>query len=130
VDGETSSSWVALWTPLWVYDALGLWYFLYLVGLGKVNPPEGMEESWTDPYPFPRRIVALIKWVLLIVFQVFLTLRLDGNIDWPSAAVVAPLLGWVVMTLLVHVHEATQPVESSDAEKRQQAIVKRNEARS
>ena len=23
VDGETSSSWVALWTPLWVYDALG-----------------------------------------------------------------------------------------------------------
>ncbi|CAM9501197.1 unnamed protein product, partial [Ascophyllum nodosum] len=22
VDGETSSSWVALWTPLWVYDAL------------------------------------------------------------------------------------------------------------
>lgn len=23
VDGETSASWVALWTPLWVYDALG-----------------------------------------------------------------------------------------------------------
>ena len=23
VDGDTSASWVALWTPLWVYDALG-----------------------------------------------------------------------------------------------------------
>ena len=43
--------------------------------------------------------------VICDLSQVFLTLRLDGNIDWPSAAVVAPLLGWVVMTLLVHVHE-------------------------
>lgn len=23
VDGDTSASWVALWTPLWIYDALG-----------------------------------------------------------------------------------------------------------
>ena len=23
VDGETSASWVALWTPLWIYNALG-----------------------------------------------------------------------------------------------------------
>ena len=23
VDGDTSAKWVALWTPLWIYDALG-----------------------------------------------------------------------------------------------------------
>lgn len=23
VDGDTSASWVALWTPLWIYNALG-----------------------------------------------------------------------------------------------------------
>lgn len=29
VDGELSASWVALWTPLWIYNALGelLFYF-------------------------------------------------------------------------------------------------------
>ena len=47
----------------------GLWYLLYLVGLGKSTPPEGMEEGWTDPFPLPLRIFALVKWVLLILFQ-------------------------------------------------------------
>ncbi|CAN0220283.1 unnamed protein product, partial [Ascophyllum nodosum] len=99
VDGETSSSWVALWTPLWIYNALGLWYFVYPVSLGEINMPEGVEENWTDPYPLPLRTVALVKWA----FQIFLTLRFDDDIDWSYATtVVAPLLGWGVLTLLAH----------------------------
>lgn len=48
----------------------GLWYFVYLVSLGNIKAPEGMEEGWTDPYPLPLRVLALVKWTLLVLFQV------------------------------------------------------------
>ena len=43
---------------------------MYLVSLGKIEPPEGMEDGWTDPYPLPLRVLALVKWTLLVLFQV------------------------------------------------------------
>lgn len=43
---------------------------MYLVSLGKIKAPEGMEEGWTDPYPLPLRVLALVKWTLLVLFQV------------------------------------------------------------
>jgi hypothetical protein len=30
-------SWAVVWIPLWVYDAVGMYYFVYLVSLGKVS---------------------------------------------------------------------------------------------
>ena len=51
---------------------------MYLVGLGKIKAPEGMEEGWTDPYPLPLRILALVKWVLLVLFQVSLKENLNA----------------------------------------------------
>ncbi|CAM9586528.1 unnamed protein product [Scytosiphon promiscuus] len=146
VDGELTASWVVLWIPLWIYDALGLWYFVYLVSLGKIEAPEGLEEGWTDPYPLPLRVLALVKWTLLVVFQVFLTLRLDDDISWSYFAVGAPLLIWMLLHFVGHLHEATKPLPqvrseesildeedggvSADAEKREQAVAKRREARS
>ena len=53
----------------------GLWYFMDLVSLGKIEPPEGMEDDWKDPFPLPMRVLALFKCVLLILFQA----RQDGN---------------------------------------------------
>eukprot|EP00903_Cladosiphon_okamuranus_P020638 g18948.t1 len=145
VDGDTSASWVALWTPLWIYNALGLWYFVYLVSLGKIKAPEGMEEGWTDPYPLPLRVLALVKWTLLVLFQIFLTMRLDNDIDWSYAAVGSPLLIWMGLQLFGHAYEATRPAPPDrsdesmlneeeggippDQEKREQAIAKRTEAR-
>ena len=43
---------------------------MYLVSLGEIKAPEGMEEGWTDPYPLPLRVLALVKWTLLVLFQV------------------------------------------------------------
>ena len=37
--------------------------------------------------------------------QIFLTLRLDDDIDWSYAAVLTPLLAWVMLTVLAHVYE-------------------------
>lgn len=48
----------------------GLWYFIDLVSMGEIKPPEGIEEGWKDPSPLPLRVLALVKWILLVLFQV------------------------------------------------------------
>lgn len=45
-----------------------------MVSLGQIKPSEGMEEGWTDPFPLPLRVLALVKWTLLVLFQVGATL--------------------------------------------------------
>lgn len=145
VDGELSASWVALWTPLWVYNALGLYYYLYLVSLGKMKAPEGMEEQWTDSFPLHMRVLGLVKWILVVLFQIFLTMRLDDDIDWTWAAVGSPLLVLMGLQLVGHLYEGSKPIPKArneesiledeeaemgpDSDKRDQAIAKRTEAR-
>ena len=47
----------------------GLWCFIDLVSMGEIKPPEGIEEGWKDPCPLPLRVLALVKWILLVLFQ-------------------------------------------------------------
>lgn len=39
--------------------------------------------------------------------QIFLTMRLDDDIDWSYAAVGSPLLLWMGLQLLGHVYEVS-----------------------
>lgn len=48
---------------------------------------------------------SVVIYDLCDLWQIFLTLRLDDDMDWSFAAVLAPLLGWVFLTLLGHVYE-------------------------
>ncbi|CAM9350767.1 unnamed protein product [Choristocarpus tenellus] len=109
VDGDTSASWVAIWTPLWIYDAVGLWFFLYYISLGKVEAPEGLED-WEDPYPMYMRFLGLFKWLLLILFQIFLTLRLDGDTGWNWFGVFVPLFVWGGIRLCENIVKSLQKV--------------------
>lgn len=52
----------------------GLYYYLYLVSLGKMKAPEGMEEQWTDSFPLHMRVLGLVKWILVVLFQVSILL--------------------------------------------------------
>lgn len=44
------------------------------MSLGEIKAPEGMEEGWKDPYPLPLRFLALVKWTLLVLFQVMMVM--------------------------------------------------------
>lgn len=48
----------------------GFLFFAFLVSWGNIPPPPGMEQGWKDPYPVSVRLVELLRWTLLIVFQV------------------------------------------------------------
>eukprot|EP00904_Undaria_pinnatifida_P007088 jgi/Undpi1/3509/HiC_scaffold_16.g06881.m1 len=100
VDGTTSMSWAAVWTPLWVADGIGVVFFLVLVSWGKLRPPPGWEGEWRDPYPVSLRVLALAKWVLLLLFQVLLVCRLDGHINDSWETILSPLIAWVCLRAL------------------------------
>ncbi|CAM9222207.1 unnamed protein product [Discosporangium mesarthrocarpum] len=114
VDQDTSASWAAIWTPLWLFDAVGLWFCAYNISLGKNEPPPEMEMEWEDPYPMRQRVLDLVKWILLFVFQIFLTLRLDERNTWSYTNVCVPLFLWLVLRLMSHTHEAVKPLPAED----------------
>lgn len=43
-----------------------------------------MEEGWRDPYPWSMRVLALAKWVLLLVFQVNAARTLICHVGKPN----------------------------------------------
>ncbi|CAM9460898.1 unnamed protein product [Ectocarpus sp. 6 AP-2014] len=95
VDGTTSMSWAAVWTPLWITDGIGLMFFVFIVSWGPIKAPAEWQGEWRDPYPMSMRVLALVKWGLLVLFQVLLVLRLDRHISWSWEEVLAPLMAWV-----------------------------------
>eukprot|EP00752_Nemacystus_decipiens_P012075 g10705.t2 len=100
VDGTTSMSWAVVWIPLWIADGIGLLFFLFLVSWGRIKAPSGWQGEWRDPYPLSMRLLALVKWCLLVFFQVFLIRRLDGHNSRSWEEVLAPLMAWVCLRFL------------------------------
>lgn len=43
---------------------------MFLVSWGRIKAPSGWQGEWRDPYPTPMRVLALVKWCLLVLFQV------------------------------------------------------------
>ncbi|KAG5185997.1 hypothetical protein JKP88DRAFT_353980 [Tribonema minus] len=134
IDDDISASWAVVWIPLWIYDAVGLYYYCMLVSLGKIQRPEGIEEElweqplplciqrpegieeelWEDPSPLYLRVLGLAQWSLFILQQIFLTLRLDSNITWSWACVLVPWLVWESATLCATLLRAMLPLPRED----------------
>ncbi|CAN0237782.1 unnamed protein product [Scytosiphon promiscuus] len=101
IDRTTTMSWATVWIPLWIADSIGLLFFVFLVSWGRIQAPSGWQGGeWRDPYPMPMRVLALVKWMLLVLFQAFLVLRLDNDIAWLWTEVLSPLMAWVCIRVV------------------------------
>eukprot|EP00903_Cladosiphon_okamuranus_P008343 g8026.t1 len=100
VDGTTSMSWATVWIPLWITDGIGLLFFVFLVSWGRIKAPSEWQGEWRDPYPMPMRLLALVKWCLLLLVQVFVVRRLDRRNSWPWEEALSPLMAWVCLRFL------------------------------
>lgn len=45
-------------------------FFVFLVSWGPIKAPPEWQGEWRDPYPMSMRVLALVKWGLLVLFQV------------------------------------------------------------
>ncbi|KAL3669471.1 hypothetical protein V7S43_005863 [Phytophthora oleae] len=82
VDHLISNSWTLVFLPVWVLDAIyyGSLLFSLLFSDGK--------------------LYAFCKEILLLVVQVFIVMKLDGELDWSLVAVLTPYFTCEVLNLL------------------------------
>lgn len=97
VDGVLHGSWMATLIPLWLGNCFVLFYHLRVITMPNIERPEDIPpEEWIDPLP-PRnqRILSLVRFLLLVVLEVLVALKLDNALeDVKWIVVFSPLLVW------------------------------------
>lgn len=101
VDGKLGSTkWVSVLTPLWIWDAFILLYHARVILLGSINKPENIPDSeWVDPLPMSKRVLSLVRFSLVILFEVFAAMKLDDTIDLKWSKIFVPIYLWEASTL-------------------------------
>jgi DnaJ domain/Transmembrane Fragile-X-F protein len=106
VDGAfgDDASWMATLTPLWLWNAFLIFYHSRVILMGPIQKPEHIPaEEWIDPLPMKKRIHSLVRFLLLVVFEILVALKLDhalpvlGTLPW--VVVFVPLYLWEISTL-------------------------------
>ena len=94
------AKWVAVLTPLWIWDIFIFFYHTRVILMGPIKRPEHIpEEEWVDPLPMNKRVSALVRFVFLVAFQILMALKMDAIIAFPWWAVFIPLYFWEIMAL-------------------------------
>ena len=102
------AKWVAVLSPLWIWDIFILFYHTRVILMGPIKRPEHIpEEEWVDPLPMKKRVSALVRFGFLVLFQVLLALKVDEYIAFPWWAVFIPMYFWEVMALRKKIKLAT-----------------------
>ena len=86
VDGDLGgATWVQILTPIWILDVLLLFHNVHMLVMGPIERPDDVsEEEWIDPLPMSKRRMDLFLFVLKVLFEIMLALKLDDNtgISW------------------------------------------------
>ena len=101
VDGVfgPNAKWMAVLFPLWIWDAVILFYHSRVIMMGPIARPEHTPpEEWVDPLPMNKRIFSLVRFSLIVLFQILVALKLDHVIPWPWFVVFYPLYVWEATT--------------------------------
>lgn len=102
VDGALgpSSSWVAIFTPLWLWNTFILFYHARVIMMGPIPRPDTIpEQDWVDPLPMEKRIASMLRFVLIVVFEILVAVRLDNFLPLPWTVVFFPLYIWEGTTM-------------------------------
>lgn len=102
VDGAfgPDASWLATFTPLWLWDVFILFYHSRVIMMGPIPRPDHIPpEEWVDPLPMKKRIFSLIRFLLIVLFEILLALKLDNIITLPWVFIFFPLYIWEATTL-------------------------------
>lgn len=101
-DGNMGSGakWTAVLTPLWIWDVILLFYHSRVIMMGPIKRPDHIpEEEWVDPLPMWKRVLAMVRFGLLVLFELLVSLQLDGFIRLPWVVVFVPIFLWEFIAL-------------------------------
>eukprot|EP00804_Cyclotella_cryptica_P004651 CCRYP_019460-RA/>CCRYP_019460-RA protein AED:0.08 eAED:0.08 QI:0/-1/0/1/-1/1/1/0/597 len=101
-DGELGpgARWTVVLIPLWLWDVIILFYHSRVILMGPIKRPDHIpEEEWVDPLPMWKRVLAICRFALLVLFEVLLALQLDGFIRAPWWLIFLPIFLWEFIAL-------------------------------
>jgi len=107
-DNRISASWIAVWVPMWTIDFMfiisaGLLFTVPSKGRGRRevgSMDEDDEDSESIEVPFILKISTLIRTILFILIQVFILIKLDGDISWSWFIVFSP---WILYEFVISI---------------------------
>eukprot|EP00548_Thalassiothrix_antarctica_P013770 CAMPEP_0194166812 /NCGR_PEP_ID=MMETSP0154-20130528/2319_1 /TAXON_ID=1049557 /ORGANISM="Thalassiothrix antarctica, Strain L6-D1" /LENGTH=675 /DNA_ID=CAMNT_0038877587 /DNA_START=57 /DNA_END=2084 /DNA_ORIENTATION=+ len=102
VDGAfgEKSSWMGVLFPLWIWDILILFYHSRVIMMGPIARPDHIPaEDWIDPLPMKKRIFSLVRFVLIVLFEILAAMKLDTTLNWQWIIIFFPLYIWETTTL-------------------------------
>ena len=88
-----SVSWVGIWTPAWIVNAVLLYASIHIcIDKPKYNDDgELIETEEEDKVTIQVKILTFIQTILIILLQVFIMCKLDGDLgEWKWSGVFAP----------------------------------------
>ena len=102
VDGAFGphASWLATFTPLWLWDVFILFYHSRVIMMGPIPRPDHIPpEEWVDPLPMKKRIFSLVRFLLIVMFEILVCFKLDNIVRLPWFVIFFPLYVWEATTL-------------------------------
>ena len=94
------AKWTVVLIPLWMWDVILLFYHFRVVMMGPIKRPEHIpEEEWVDPLPVGKRIMAMVRFGLLVLFELLVSLQMDEIVNLPWVVVFIPILLWEILAL-------------------------------
>ena len=91
-------SWIWILTPLWLWDIAITLYHARIITMGQLQKPDNIpDDEWIDPLPMSRRLLSLFRFLLIVIFEFLLALRLDDTLYY----------GWAIVFLPIYCHEGT-----------------------
>ncbi|CAI5703552.1 unnamed protein product [Peronospora effusa] len=96
-DSTISWNWAVVCIPLWIVD--GIYYCCLGCVYASSNAAADQEEK-THEKPVLYKLYAFLKALLLLVLQVFLALKLNGDIRWTLIEVLIPYFIYEGLNLL------------------------------
>ena len=78
-DTNNSPLWAVTFIPLWIWNGILLIYHINVISMGPLPRPDHIppHEVWIDPLPMSKRIMTLLRFLLIILLEVFLVFKWD-----------------------------------------------------
>lgn len=93
-------SWAQVFIPLWVIDGIGLAIAIYSCYSTRQTAP-------IKSASFIAHTSSLVLYIMFVLIQVFIVLKLDGYVDWRVMQVLAPFFVWQVLSYLVRLSQSS-----------------------